>query len=64
MSRDLATAWSASETIGMSIPNPRAVGRITIPKDLTPKQLAWLERWIDETNAQLAAEQAALDDSV
>jgi hypothetical protein len=43
------------ERIGIGIPNPRAVVRIPVPKDLTPEQLAELEAWIDKTNAELEA---------
>jgi len=43
------------ETIGIGIPNPRAVVRVPVPKDLTPEQLAELEAWIDKTNAELLA---------
>lgn len=50
-----AKAWAAYETIGIGIPNPRAVVRIPVPEDLTPEQLAELEAWIDKTNAELLA---------
>jgi hypothetical protein len=50
--------FSAWETIGMSIPNPRAVVRWPIPPDLTPEQLAAIEAEIDRINAQLEAQEA------
>lgn len=53
--------FNVTETLGMVIPNPRAVVRIPVPKDLTPEQLAWLEAWIDATNAALEAEEKALE---
>ena len=48
--------FSAWETIGMSIPNPRAVVRIPVPSDLTPEQLDELEAAIDRINAEADAE--------
>lgn len=51
-----ARAFAAYETIGIGIPNPRAVTRVPVPPDLTPEQLAELEAWIDETNARLDTE--------
>jgi hypothetical protein len=45
--------FAAWETIGIGIPNPRAVVRVPVPPDLTPEQLAALEAWIVESNAEL-----------
>ena len=45
------TGFAAEEVIGIGIPNPRAVRRIPVPEDLTPEQLAALEKEIDRANA-------------
>jgi hypothetical protein len=45
------TGFAAEEAIGIGIPNPRAVRRIPVPDDLTPEQLAALEKEIDRVNA-------------
>lgn len=56
--KDELKAWSCYETIGISIPNGRAVTRTTIPSDLTDQQMADLEAWIDRINAEADKEEA------
>jgi hypothetical protein len=50
-----ARGWDFFEEIGISIPNPRSVVRMPIPKDLSPEQLVRL----DAAFAELEAEQKA-----
>lgn len=57
--------WEMVEEIGISIPNPRSVGRMPIPPGLSPQQLANIEAEIDRINAEadarFKAEQAELE---
>jgi len=60
--KDLCTpmkilSFAAYETIGIGIPNPRAVTRWLIPAGLSPEQLEAIEREIDRINAELEAQE-------
>jgi hypothetical protein len=46
-------AWSMVEMLGISIPNPRAVPRWTLPPGLSKEALDRIERMIDQFNELL-----------
>jgi hypothetical protein len=56
--------FAAYETIGIGIPNPRAVVRMPIPPGLSPEQLARIEAEIDRINAEADATNPLVESAV
>jgi hypothetical protein len=48
-------SFACYETIGIGIPNPRAVSRWVLPPGLTEEQLKRINAEIDRINAELEA---------
>lgn len=49
----MVRGFAVWETLGISIPNPRAIVRMVIPEGLTDAQLAGIEAAVDKANEEL-----------